>query len=46
MTRGTVTKRELLSQPDRWQALLTRTQEQNWLPRLELTEFDDIVVFG
>lgn len=46
MTRGSVTKRELLSQPDRWQALLTRTHEQDWLPRLELTEFDDILVFG
>jgi glutamine---fructose-6-phosphate transaminase (isomerizing) len=46
MTRGVVTKRELLSQPDRWQALLTRTHEQDWLPKLELTAFDDILVFG
>jgi glutamine---fructose-6-phosphate transaminase (isomerizing) len=46
MMRGVVTQRELLSQPERWQALLTRTQESDWLPRLELTDFDDILVFG
>jgi glutamine---fructose-6-phosphate transaminase (isomerizing) len=46
MTRGEVTKRELLSQPERWQALITRTHEQDWLPKLELEEFDDILVFG
>jgi glutamine---fructose-6-phosphate transaminase (isomerizing) len=46
MTRGVITKRELLSQPDRWRALLTRTHEQDWLPRLELNSFDDVLVFG
>jgi glutamine---fructose-6-phosphate transaminase (isomerizing) len=46
MTRGVVTKRELLSQPERWQALLSRTSEQDWLPKLELKDFGDILVFG
>jgi glutamine---fructose-6-phosphate transaminase (isomerizing) len=46
MTPGVVTKRELLSQPERWQTLITRTHEQDWLPKLELKNFDDILVFG
>ena len=46
MTSGVVTKRELLSQPERWKALITRANEQEWLPKLELKNFDDILVFG
>jgi glutamine---fructose-6-phosphate transaminase (isomerizing) len=46
MTPGVVTKRELLSQPERWRALIDRTNEQDWLPKLELKDFDDILVFG
>ena len=43
---GTVTKRELLSQPERWQALLTRSEATNAFPKLELSAFDDLLVFG
>lgn len=46
MNRGVVTKRELLSQPERWKTLISRTNEQDWLPKLELKDFDDILVFG
>jgi glutamine---fructose-6-phosphate transaminase (isomerizing) len=46
MTPGVVTKRELLSQPERWRTLIDRTNERDWLPKLELKDFDDILVFG
>ncbi len=43
---GTVTERELLSQPRSWQTLLTRVRAPEALPRLRLDDFDEIVVFG
>jgi glutamine---fructose-6-phosphate transaminase (isomerizing) len=46
MNKGVITKRELLSQPQRWQKLIERASEHDFLPTLELKTFDDIVVFG
>lgn len=43
---GNITKRELWSQPEHWKALISRIGEGGQLPDLELSEFDEVIVFG
>ncbi len=43
---GAVTRRELLSQPERWQSLIRRMETSDGLPRLELEDYDEIILFG
>lgn len=47
MNQGSITHRELLSQPDRWQALIDRVRRQpGALPEVDIGGFDEAVVFG
>lgn len=43
---GAITRRELWSQPERWQALLKRIQSDDPLPDLTLQAYDEILLFG
>ena len=43
---GQITRRELWSQPERWQALLDRVQTDAQMPKIDLTDYDEIIVFG
>lgn len=46
MTRGETTLRELLSQPEAWRALATRLGDASAHPALDLTRFEEVLVFG
>ena len=43
---GQTTRRELWSQPERWRDLISRVGEGNELPDLELSNYDEVIVFG
>ena len=43
---GATTWNELISQPEAWRALLARLDDHSALPKLALTDFDEVIMLG